>query len=105
LTGWGTYAGSSIDLTHAPVNQYFGFQMGVGANNYNAENGFGGWFNYHGTFLVDGEPVMSGFAAGAGDFAFEVDCCPDYQIVRCWTAMDCSGNELQAGVRPSHSVT
>ncbi|MBX7051353.1 MAG: T9SS type A sorting domain-containing protein [Flavobacteriales bacterium] len=93
LIGWGTYSGSSIDLTHAPVNQYFGFQYGEGANNYNAENGFGGWFNYHGTFLVNGEPIMSGFAAGAGDFAFEVDCCPDYQIVRCWTAMDCSGNE------------
>ena len=93
MTGFGAYAGSSLDLTHAPANQYFGFQLGDGANNYNgADNGFGGWFSYHGTFLVDGSPVMSGLAAGAGDFAFELDCCPDYWIVRQWTALDCSGN-------------
>ena len=93
LIGWGAYAGSSIDLSHAPANQYFGFQLGDGANNYNAANGIGGWFSYSGTFLVDGEPIMSGLAGGAGDFAFEIDCCPDYQIVRCWSAVDCSGNE------------
>jgi hypothetical protein len=29
---------------------------------------------------------------GSGDFAFELDCCPDYEIVRQWTAVDCSGN-------------
>jgi Secretion system C-terminal sorting domain len=67
--------------------------LGEGANNYNADNGFGGWFAYHGTFLVNDEPIMSGMAAGAGDFAFTVDCCPNYQIIRCWSAMDCSGNE------------
>jgi len=101
LTGWGSYAGSQINLTHAPSNNYFGFQYGVGANNYNAENGFGGWFTYHGTFLVNNEPVFSGMAAGAGDFAFEIDdfafeidCCIDYDLQRCWTAMDCSGNEV-----------
>ncbi|MEZ4798232.1 MAG: T9SS type A sorting domain-containing protein [Flavobacteriales bacterium] len=33
-----------------------------------------------------------GSVSGAGDFAFELDCCPDYQIVRQWTAVDCSGN-------------
>ena len=94
LTGWGAYAGSSIDLSHAPSNQYFGFQLGDGANNYNGVNGLGGWFSYSGVFLVNGEPIMSGNVGGAGDFAFEIDCCPDYQIVRCWTAMDCSGNEV-----------
>jgi len=81
-------------ISHAPANNYFGFQYGVGANNYNAENGFGGWFNYHGTFLYNGEVVMSGMASGAGDFAFEIDCCIDYDLQRCWTAMDCSGNEV-----------
>ncbi|MFM7815216.1 MAG: T9SS type A sorting domain-containing protein [Flavobacteriales bacterium] len=35
---------------------------------------------------------MSGNAAGIGDLAFELDCCPDYSIVRQWTASDCSGN-------------
>jgi hypothetical protein len=92
LVGWGDYAGSAINLTHAPANLYFGFQYGDGANNYNGDYGFGGWFSYNGVFLVDGEPIMSGNASGAGDFAFEVDCCPDYTIERCWTAIDCSGN-------------
>ncbi|MFM9003924.1 MAG: hypothetical protein ACKOSR_00185, partial [Flavobacteriales bacterium] len=47
LSGYGNYAGSAINLAHAPANNYFGFQLGDGANNYNAaDNGFGGWFSY-----------------------------------------------------------
>ncbi|MFM7106166.1 MAG: T9SS type A sorting domain-containing protein, partial [Flavobacteriales bacterium] len=93
LTGFGAYAGSALNLVHAPDNNYFGFQLGDGANNYNgADNGFGGWFSYSGNFLVNGEPVFSGSATGAGDLAFELDCCPDYYVVRQWTATDCSGN-------------
>jgi large repetitive protein len=96
LTGFGGYAGSTLNLAHAPSNNYFGFQLGDGANNYNAaDNGFGGWFSYSGLFLVNGQQVMAGNAVGAGDFAFELDCCPDYSLVRCWTAMDCSGNVTQ----------
>lgn len=95
LVGYGAYEGSAINLVHAPANNYFGFQLGNGANNYNAaENGFGGWFTYNGVFLVNGSPIMSGNAAGAGDFAFELDCCPDYSVVRTWTAMDCTGNTV-----------
>jgi hypothetical protein len=96
ITGFGGYAGSVLNLVHAPSNNYFGFQLGNGANNYNgADNAFGGWFSYSGTFLVNGQQIMSGNATGAGDFAFELDCCPDYYITRCWTAMDCSGNITQ----------
>jgi hypothetical protein len=96
ITGFGDYDGSVLNLAHAPSNNYFGFQLGNGANNYNgADNAFGGWFTYSGTFLVDGQQIMSGNAAGAGDFAFELDCCPDYYITRCWTAIDCSGNVTQ----------
>jgi hypothetical protein len=86
LTGFGSYTGSTMNLVHAPANNYFGFQLGDGANNYNgADNGFGGWFSYSGLF-------MNETVSGAGDFAFELDCCPDYEIVRQWTATDCSGN-------------
>jgi hypothetical protein len=98
LTGFGAYDGSSINLVHAPSNNYFGFQLGDGANNYNgADNGFGGWFTYSGTFLVDNIAMgQGGIVTGAGDFAFELDCCPRYEIVRCWTAYDCAGNVTSA---------
>ncbi|MFN6379637.1 MAG: T9SS type A sorting domain-containing protein, partial [Flavobacteriales bacterium] len=94
LTGFGAYAGSAINLVHAPSNNYFGFQLGDGANNYNgADNGFGGWFTYSGSFIVNDIAMgQGGIVTGAGDFAFELDCCPRYEIVRCWTAYDCAGN-------------
>jgi len=92
LTGWGSHAGSLLNLTHAPSNEYFGFQIGAGANNYNEDYGAGGWFNYSGVFLYEGQPVSSGQSGGIGDFAFRIDQCPEYSIVRTWTAMDCAGN-------------
>jgi len=92
LVGYGDYTGSTINLVHAPANNYFGFQLGDGANNYNnADNGFGGWFSYSGSFRSNPSASFAS-VSGAGDFAFELDCCPDYQIVREWTAVDCSGN-------------
>jgi hypothetical protein len=96
LTGFGGFAGSSINLVHAPANKYFGFQLGNGANNLSAsENGFGGWFSYSGTFIVNGQSFdgLQGSVQGTGDLAFDLDCCPDYYIVRQWTVADCSGNE------------
>jgi hypothetical protein len=46
--------------------------------------------------LVNGEQVTSGATvSGAGDFAFELDCCPNYTITRCWTAWDCTGNMVE----------
>jgi len=92
LNGYGNYEGSVINLVHAPANNYFGFQLGDGANNYNgADNGFGGWFSYSGSFRANSNQNFSN-VSGAGDFAFELDCCPDYTIERQWTAVDCSGN-------------
>jgi hypothetical protein len=94
LTGYGSYAGSSLDLAHAPSNKYFGFQLGEGANNLTPGYGIGGWFTYSGTILVDGNPLMSGTAGGAGDFAINLDCCPKTIVHRCWTATDCSNNSV-----------
>jgi len=92
LNGYGNYSGAVINLVHAPANNYFAFQLGDGANNYNgADNGFGGWFSYNGTFRANASQNFSN-VSGAGDFAFELDCCPDYTIERQWTAVDCSGN-------------
>jgi hypothetical protein len=97
LTGWGRFAGSSIHLTHAPSNEYFGFQVGDGANNYNGDNGAGGWFLYGGpgdSFLENGSQIASGnfTQQGIGDFAFRVEDCPGYSIIRTWTSVDCEGN-------------
>jgi hypothetical protein len=91
LVGFGDYAGSSLNLTHAPSNNYYGFQYGDGANNFNAAFGFGGWFNYNGIFQSSATSAPAQ-QFGAGDFALDLDCCPDYWIVRQWTATDCSGN-------------
>jgi hypothetical protein len=92
LQGYGAYQGSMLNMVHAPANNYFGFQLGDGANNYNgADNGFGGWFSYSGVFRTQYEDQLQN-VSGAGDLAFELDCCPDYTIERTWTAIDCSGN-------------
>ena len=91
LTGTGDYAGSLIELSHAPSNFFYGYQVGVAANNVNGNYGNGGWFYYDGTLVVNGIETL---VSGAGDFAFDADCCPQYEIVRTWTATDCSGNSV-----------
>lgn len=85
LTGTGEFEGSTLELSHAPANFTFGFQMGLAANNRNAEFGMSGWFFYSGT--LNGEEV-----AGVGDVLVEMDCCPEEQIIRTWVLTDCGGN-------------
>ncbi len=84
-TGWGDYEDSELSLTHQPANGYFGFQIGEGANNKNANQGFSGWFYYTGTFA--GADVM-----GSGDLFGDLDCCLPWMIERTYTMTDCSGN-------------
>jgi len=106
MIGWGAFAGSSLTMAHAPVNQYFGYQLGAGANNYNAaEEGFGGWFTYSGTFRPTQNAALSN-VAGAGDVCVERDCCPRYEIHRQWIATDCAGNSTSCEqvISWSHSV-
>lgn len=96
LTGIGSLSGSSLALTHAPWHYYYGFQLGVAANNRNANHGLSGWFNYTGT--INGES-----RTGVGDLFVDVNCCEPRTIVRTWTAQDCAGNvtihsqEIQVG--------
>lgn len=67
LHGIGSLAGSHLQLNHQPANFYYGFQMGVGANNKNGNDGFSGWFTYSGTYL--GQAV-----SGHGDVNVDQDC-------------------------------
>jgi hypothetical protein len=92
MTGTGDFTGSQLTLTHAPASLFYGYQVGVAANNVNEEDGSGGWFLYTGTF-VDSSIGFEDDVMGAGDFGFDHDCCPKYTVTRTWTATDCAGNE------------
>ncbi len=90
LTGYGDWEGASLNLSHAPINYYYGFQLGVQAANVNGEYGIGGWMHYSGTmFNNEGELTE---VEGAGDLAFDLDCCPRYHVERNWEVTDCVGN-------------
>ena len=103
ITGYGHLEGSQFTLIHAPVNNFFGYQVGVGANNVSQGYGNGGWFIAEGTLVVDGvesQPLMV-----AGDFAFEGTCCPDIEVERTWTATDCSGNTVSETQTISYALS
>lgn len=93
LTGWGDFEGSFFELSHAPSNLYYGYQLGVAANNVNQSYGSGGWFNFEGTF-VDSSTGFDGYLEGFGDFAFDHDCCIAPTVTWMWTAEDCAGNTV-----------
>jgi hypothetical protein len=87
LIGAGVFEGSVLSLSHAPANFYYGFQLGFGANNRNAEFGMSGWLFYSGE--ING--IMY---EGPGDIMTENNCCPLQEITRTWTAFDCAGNAV-----------
>jgi hypothetical protein len=85
LTGWGDYAGASLNLTHQPSNGYYGMQLGYGANTKNSNFGYSGEFFYTGT--LNGSSV-----SGSGDLFGDLDCTQPVTITRTYTATDCAGN-------------
>jgi hypothetical protein len=89
FTGWGEYAGSSFSLTHQPLNEYYGCQVGISANNMNANYGFSGWLLYSGTLVENGveTEVMS-----SGDIFGDLDCCLPFTVSRTYLVEDCEGN-------------
>lgn len=92
LQGWGSYAGSLMNITHAPSNQYYAHQIGLGANNYSAQYGMGGWALTSGFVLVNGSPITSGNGDGSCDIRFAMPSCTGHTSEVTWTASDCSGN-------------
>jgi len=85
LSGTGDYAGSELGLSHAPSNNYYAFQLGLGANNMNNEHGYSGWFTYSGDFM--GDDIM-----GSGDLFGDLDCCLPWGIEREYGIADDCGN-------------
>lgn len=91
LTGTGSLEGSYLEITHFPVNYYYGFQFGTAANNKNANDGMSGWFYYAGT--INGE-----YKEGHGDINVDKNCttidnpCGESKIERFYRAQDSCGN-------------
>ena len=91
LIGFGDFQGSQYTLTHAPGNYQYGYQVGLGANNYSDELGSGGWFVYTGTLIDNGVTIST--YSGAGDFMFRHDCYPAENILQyVYTATDVCDN-------------
>ena len=91
LTGWGEYTGSSFTLSHQPESTFYGAQLGEGANQHNAQYGFGTTLTYSGDFVENGAVVAADIHC-CGDLHGEVECCLPFTITRTYTASDCAGN-------------
>jgi len=85
LEGWGTWEETFFNLSHAPINFYYCFQKGMGANNTAYVPGIGGWFYAAG--MHNGEEVT-----WQGDIALEMNCCTEQTVLNEWSATDSSGN-------------
>lgn len=57
MIGFGVFENSHLILSHAPPNEFFGYQRGFGANQQNANFGFWGWFLVSGTLFLEGVEV------------------------------------------------
>jgi hypothetical protein len=90
LEGTGMYAGSSFELSHQPANGYYGLQMGLGANNKNANYGGSAWFFWQGNLFMNGTDM--GPMASSGDMFMDLDCCLEWQVDYFYTALDDCGN-------------
>ncbi|MFN0031623.1 MAG: GC-type dockerin domain-anchored protein, partial [Flavobacteriales bacterium] len=93
--GTGDFAGTTLALVHAPSNLYFGYQLGLGASNYSADYGSGGWLFANGTF-VDTANSYSHTGGHAADFMLKHECEESaMSISNIYTATDACGNESQ----------
>jgi hypothetical protein len=88
LSGFGPYSSGHLELSHQPSNGHYAFQLGLGANQQNANFGLSGWFYYSGTMYGESNQIM-----GSGDFFFDMDMCLPWSITHTCVAVDDCGNE------------
>ncbi len=92
LMGRGDLEGSLLRLQHAPSSQFFGFQVGQGANDHNCNYGAGGWFSWSGT--LHGQEV----AGAMGDVIVDLDCSSDFEPCDAQSTVYFSAYNLDCGV-------
>ena len=90
VSGSGDYDGLELTLAHAPMNQYYAFQVGVGANNQNNNYGYSGWIMASGTANTGTDTEEAVFFSG--DLFGDLDCCLPWSIEVDYTATDDAGN-------------
>ena len=88
IMGSGDYDGLDLSLSHAPANEYYAFQIGMGANNQNDNYGYSGWIMATGTYGDDA-------VFFSGDLFGDLDCCLPWSIDREYTASDDCGNATE----------
>ncbi len=93
MTGLGDYVDTYLSLSHAPVNYFFGYQYGSGANNYSPEFGSGGWVIANGNFIDHSTNFTLSGLTSTSDFMFKQEYSHyDAIIETVYTATDACGN-------------
>ena len=95
MIGTGIYAGSELSLTHQPTNYYYGMQVGLGANNQNANYGASAWFYWSGELILNG--ASQGYLGSSGDIMLDLDCALPWSAVYDYTISDACGNTTTFG--------
>ena len=74
LTGWGTYEGAHLELSHSPSSNFYAIQIGENTNGLNSEMGLMGWATGIGTVysestetLVENEEAQFTFRLSLGE--------------------------------------
>ncbi len=68
MTGKGSLEGIELSLYHVPKDSSKAFQIGMGGNGFDLDEGLGGWFGYTGVF--NGEEFKA-----VGDITVDIDGC------------------------------
>ncbi len=98
LYGSGLVEGTQLACAHAPLNNFFKFQHGDGANNNNLNYGFGGWLTASGNLMYDGEEILAENFETAGGFELDTEPVSGDVVLRHYTIEDSEGNVTQQSV-------